>query len=216
MDYAVMGNNELLGYFAKTRDEAAFRVFYNRHNNDLRGFLLILCQVAPRDISDHLQSVWLRVIDKVHLYDPEQSATLWLNTLAKNIKNRIWEQSTTLSRGGINTRHFHLGDKRFENEDLIVDHRTGRTSPDPSTQMIKKEQPLIEEEQRRQIHEAVEKLSPPMKEAVTMVFFDGISSTKAAHLIGIPHRTFAMRLHRGKKSLYNLLRVKEDEFVTGG
>jgi len=206
MDYETLSDNELLSQFAKTRDEAAFQVFHDRHTKDLRGFLRLLCQVPSQDISDYLQCVWSRVIDKIHLYDPEQSATLWLNTLAKNIKNNLWQQSTTLSRGGTDTRHFSLGDKRFEDEDLIMDRRTGQIVPNPSVQMVK-------EEQNRQIHEAIEKLPPPQREAITMVILEEIPYDEAADSIGVSTIVLAKRLSRGKKLLRQLVQVKKDEFV---
>ncbi len=206
MNYEALNDSELLCRFATTGDEAAFQVFHNRHNDDLRGFLRILCQVPPQDISDCLQCVWSRVIDKIHLYDPAQSATLWLNTLAKNIKNNLWQQATTISRGGTDTRHFSLGDKRFEDEDLITDRRTDQTVLDPST-------PMIKEEQRRQIHEAIEKLPPHQKEAIKMVIFDEIPYNEAAELVGVSPIVFAQRLSRGKKSLHRLLLTRKDEFV---
>ena len=206
MDYEALNDNELLSRFAETRDEKAFQVLHDRHDNDLRGFLHIICQVPSQDIADCLQCVWSRVIDKIHLYDPEQSATLWLNTLAKNTKNGLWQQSTTLSRGGTNTCHFSLGEKRFEDEDLITNRRTDQTVPDPST-------PMVKEEQRRQIHEAIEKLPPLQKEAVTMVILDEIPYDEAAKLVGISPIVFAQRLSRGRKSLYQSLRTRKDEFV---
>jgi RNA polymerase sigma-70 factor (ECF subfamily) len=206
MNYEAMYNNELLSHFAETRDEAAFRVFHDRHNADLRGFLFHICHVPPQDIADHLQCVWSRVVDKIRLYDPKQSATAWVNTLAKNIARNLWQQSISLSRGGTETCQYNLSDKRIDEGDLITDRRTDQTVSDPST-------PMIQEEQRQQIHEAIEKLPPLQKEAITMVVFDEIPYDEAAELLGIPSIVFAQRLSRGKKSLYQLLRTRKDEFV---
>ena len=207
MNYEAMGNNELLGHFAKTRDKAAFEIFYKRNDKHLRGFLFVMCYVLSREIADCSQSVWTRVIEKAHLYDPEQSAINWLNALAKNVKNGLYQQSTKLRRGGTDTDHYSLGDKRFDDDDLITDHRSGQTVSDPSTRMVK-------EEQRQQIHEAIEKLRPPYKEAVTLVLLRGIPYDEAAEMVGVTPGMMAQRLNRGKTSLHRLLSSRKDELAT--
>ncbi len=64
--------------------------------------------------------------------------------------------------------------------------------------------PLEQQELSTMIHEAVAGLSVPLREAVSLFYFEGYDLKTAAHFLDIPVGTFKRRLHDGRQRLRDL------------
>jgi len=202
MSFETMDDGQLLQHFAQTRDEAAFTVFYSRRNFELRGFLTTICHVGFEDIDDVVQSVWERIIQKAHLYDPGQSLKNWINNVARSVNTNLWRQSNANHRGGPDFFQRPLdGENHFETT-LINDRRIDRSTPDPSARMVHTEE---RHEQLQQIRAAMEHLTEAQREAIDLVYLEGISTDRVAKRLEISRPMLFKRLSRGRNSLRRIL-----------
>lgn len=196
MDYTQLEDSELLQMFADEGDNEAFQVLHQRFNSELHGFLFKECKVFGPEINDILQDVWVRVVCKAHLYNPQYSARNWLYRVTERVVLTNWTHESRQKRGGPDTRDFNLTDAEIRN--CIENRRTGQIVNGPL-------QALLDDEQRKQIQEIIAQLPEEEQQAVNLVYLDGLTQKEAATMLGISIDTIAIQLKRARVLLRRLL-----------
>lgn len=187
MDYARLSDNDLLQMFAEDHDEKVFQILHKRFHNELRGFLFKDCKVFGSDINDILQDVWVRVIQKAHLYDPNYSARNWLYRVSERVVLTNWTHKSVQKRGGPNIQEFNMFDEEIHH---CIENRIG----DPL-------QILLDEEQRKQVQEILAQLPSEEQQAVNLVYLQGLKYREAAVILKTSKDIIKGQLSRAKVQL---------------
>lgn len=159
----------------------------------VRQFSRRIYNLAYRFTSSHAgaedltQEVFIRVYRSLNQYDPKLGdLSNWLMRLARNliIDDYRKRQRTPTDSG----------------EDL-ADHEYHLPSVSDSPQRS-----LERQERRLQVHEAIKKLSPDLRECVILRDIEELSYQEIVDLLRIPEGTVKSRINRGRIELAKVLR----------
>lgn len=169
------------------KDSASFQAFYRKYSG------LIFSAIANvlndhHDAEDVMQEVLVQLWNKAHLYEPRKGKPLtWITTMARN---------RAIDRIRSKQRRTRLNDD-FEQEskqDQVV-------FDDASAE-------LVEVNERNDIiREAVDKLSPDQKEAITLAYFGGLTQAEVSQQLNEPLGTVKARIRRGVSRLESLIKT---------
>jgi RNA polymerase sigma-70 factor (ECF subfamily) len=150
---------------------------------------------GSRDDADDLtQDVFIRVYRTLDSYDPEKAAFMtWLATMTRNML----------------VDHFRKG-----KYDRITDSIEGTTTDDDegptlADQLADAAAPpdasLASRETREQVHKALQKLSPDLREAVILRDLQDMDYKEIAVALKVPEGTVKSRINRGRTELARIL-----------
>lgn len=150
---------------------------------------------GSRDDADDLsQDVFIRVYRTLDSYDPEKAAFMtWLATMTRNML----------------VDHFRKG-----KYDRITDSIEGTTTDDDegptlADQLADSVAPpdasLASRETREQVHHALQKLSPDLREAVILRDLQDMDYKEIAVALKVPEGTVKSRINRGRTELARIL-----------
>jgi RNA polymerase sigma-70 factor, ECF subfamily len=150
---------------------------------------------GSRDDADDLtQDVFIRVYRTLDSYDPEKAAFMtWLATMTRNML----------------VDHFRKG-----KYDRITDSIEGTTTdsdegPTLADQLADVAAPpdasLASRETREQVHQALQKLSPDLREAVILRDLQDMDYKEIAVALKVPEGTVKSRINRGRTELARIL-----------
>ena len=160
---------------ASDGDREAAGMLIDRHHAAVRRFLRRL--TGRDDVADDLaQDTFVRLLRYVDRYDERYPMRTWLLTIARRL---------TINRA----RH---ESRSMPSDDLT---RVQSGGPDPSEPVQRDdEQTLL----RQQLDAAIEKLSPPQREAVVLFHQQQLSVQDVAAVMQLPVGTVKSHLHRGR------------------
>lgn len=196
MDYTLFEDGELLQRFATTGDDDAFQTLYDRFHSELHGFLFKSCPVSPSEINDILQDVWTMVVRKANLYDPEQSVRNWLYRITERVAIDAQRAKNYQKRGGPEYQTFNMNEEEIRH--CVEDRRTGQSVENPL-------QALLDGEQREHIQEIVDQLPNGERQAVNLVYLEGLTLDEAAETLDILMHTVGKQLSRARLRLKRML-----------
>jgi len=164
-------------------DRGSFEQLYERYAGVL--FTTALNVLGnPHAAEDVLQDVFVAIWEKAPLYDSVRGRPLtWAVSLARY---KAIDRLRSLQRKGA----LH---ERAEQEARILDEVSDKSSLED----------VEASEQGQMVRDAVLRLSPNQREAITMAYFDGLTQTEIARKLGEPLGTVKARIRRG------LMRLKE-------
>lgn len=146
----------------------------NRYSDRL--FRIILRLVQSHGVAeDILQDTWIKVMRKIHQYDPSRPFFSWLARIAVNgcrdywrreLRRRIWKQHTAIHKDG--------------------DSRPEETCTQEDLEM---------RENQELISKALMKISQKLREVVVLKFFNGMTYEEIAQVLDVPAGTVKSRLH---------------------
>jgi RNA polymerase sigma-70 factor (ECF subfamily) len=84
MDDADTDDRELMLRFARTGDERAFEVLYQRHNAPLQRYCERMLRV-PSAAEDVVHETWTRLVEKADRYEPTAKFNTFLYCIARNL-----------------------------------------------------------------------------------------------------------------------------------
>ncbi len=123
----------------------------------------------------------VRVFHNLDRFDPRAHFAVWLNSVARNY---------CIDRYRMRTRE----KARFLPEAAPFERMAGRPQLDPNR--------LVEQrEARDDLREALERLSPKLREVVRLRFFEELPYEEICDRLGIPEGTVKSRIHRGRAEL---------------
>jgi len=138
------------------------------------------------DAKDATQTVFLKAYRAWHSFRHASSPATWLYSICKNTCNDIWRQKN----GG-----FDLPLSVLEESNLSPADRSETT-----------EETVLRHEARIAVWDAINLLSPPMREALILRDIEGYSYALIAQMTDTDEGTVKSRLHRARASLTKILK----------
>ena len=155
----------------------------NRYSDRIFRIILRLVQ-SHGAAEDILQDTWVKVMRKIHQYDPSRPFFSWLARIAVNgcrdywrkERRRIWKQHTAIFKDGDSKP-----EETYTQEDLEM------------------------RENQEIISKALMKISQKLREVVVLKFFNGMTYEEIAQVLDVPAGTVKSRLHYALSKLRGYL-----------
>ena len=182
-------DEDLLLEYRSTGIREAFEELVHRYERDLYHYLYRhLGNTANAE--DVLQKTFLAVLKGCDKFDASRKFRPWLYTIATNEAINIQRKA----------KHFRVISQVEEDSDTysIVDNVIGN-EPEPFAEEM-------DREIAGKVREAVDKLPKQLKQAVYMVYFQGLTYREAADEVGIHFTTLSERLQHAVRKLNFLLK----------
>lgn len=177
-------------------DQASLRFFHDRYRDLVFTVALRVCG-QECDAETVLVTVFWEIWKNPSSWNPQRgSARTYLLLLARSraldLMRSEWGRAKVQREAG---------------EELSFIHSQRSAEPDPSDQFASKSQTAG-------LREATQTLSPDMREALDMAFFDGLTHGEIADRLEIPLGTVKTRIRRGLVQLReHLAKTKDDWFI---
>ncbi len=170
----------------RRRDPDLLDALIEQYQHRLLRYLLHL--TGNRAVAEDLfQEVWLRVLEKGHLYDGRNRFVTWLMSIAHNVAID------------------HLRKRSPASLDEMQDTEDGAPFEPPATGPSPFEQAAAHQQQEM-FDEALDKLSPLFREVLVLRFQEQMKLEEIAKLIHIPLATVKTRIYRGVMALRPLMK----------
>lgn len=170
----------------RRRDPELLDALIEQYQHRLLRYLLHL--TGNRAVAEDLfQEVWLRVLEKGHLYDGRNRFVTWLMSIGRNVAID------------------HLRRRNPASLDEMHDPEDGAPFEPPSTGPSPFEQ-VATHEQQQMFDEALTRVAPLFREVLVLRFQEQMKLEEIAKLVGIPLATVKTRIYRGVMALKPLLR----------
>jgi RNA polymerase sigma-70 factor (ECF subfamily) len=190
------GGTELVQLCLSGDDDAWARLV-----EEYRGLVYSICYLfcgSTQDAEDLVQDAFLKIWMNLASYDPARGELKgWIATVARNQRvdrfRRSGQQRRTDSIDSIAEGRDFSGSAPMTIAQRIADPR-----PTPHDVAVTSEVTAI-------VTRAVKKISPEMREVVTMRFVHELDNQEIAHRLRIPEGTVKSRTNRGRAQLASLL-----------
>ena len=170
----------------RRRDPDLLDALIEQYQHRLLRYLLHL--TGNRAVAEDLfQEVWVRVLEKGHLYDGRNRFVTWLMSIGHNVAIDYLRKRNPSSL-----------DEMQDAEDGVP-FEPAATGPSPF------DQAAAHQEQER-LAEALQNLAPLFREVLVLRFQEQMKLEEIAKLIRIPVATVKTRLYRGVMALRPLLK----------
>ena len=154
----------------------------------------------PHDAEDAVQDALLSAYKHLDQFKGTAKMTTWLTSIVTN------SALTQLRR---RPRHPHISvDERIGNDEgHFVSDTLADIRPNPEGEYIRAE--LL-----RHLMDFVTELSPSLRKAIQLRDLDGLTTSEAARILGVPEGTIKARLWRARSQLKRLMRGVKKEGLT--
>jgi RNA polymerase sigma-70 factor (ECF subfamily) len=170
----------------RRRDPDLLDALIEQYQHRLLRYLLHL--TGNRAVAEDLfQEVWVRVLEKGHLYDGRNRFVTWLMSIGHNVAIDYLRRRNPAS----------LDEMQDTEEGVPFEPPDSRPSPFEQ---------YAERQQQQMFDEAVERVPPLFREVLVLRFQEQLKLEEIAKLIRIPVATVKTRLYRGVQALRPLLR----------
>ncbi|WP_263356048.1 RNA polymerase sigma factor [Acidicapsa ligni] len=167
---------------------------------EYRGLVYGICYLfcgSTQDAEDLMQDTFLKIWTNLASYDPSRGELRgWIATVTRNQRvdryRRSGQQRRTDSLDSIDASREQAGS-------LPLSQKLADTRPTPHDSAVTSQVKAI-------VTSAVKKISPEMREVVTMRFVHELDNQEIAHRLRIPEGTVKSRTNRGRAQLASLLR----------
>jgi RNA polymerase sigma-70 factor (ECF subfamily) len=186
-DLVQLSDEDLLARYKESGDRSIFETLMRRYQREIYSYLRRY--LADAELADDaFQGTFLQVHTKCEQFDSSRRFRPWLYAIATN-------QAIDFQRR--NKRHRMASLDRAGTSDANEGHWSEKlVGSDPD--------PLVEASLRENgqwVREAVDSLSDSMKQAVHLVYYQGMKYREAADVLGIPVGTVKSRLHAAVQRL---------------
>ena len=155
------------------RNERAFAVLYDRYSPRMYRFFFRMLWRDAAKAEDFTQEIFLKIIEKTHLFDPERNFRTWIYTLATNLcKNEY--------------RRPPFPELKQTAQDVWADHL-----PE------KMDKVLFEQHLRLSINE----LSDAHRQCFVLRYQEELSVAEIAEIVDCPEGTVKSRLHHALRQV---------------
>lgn len=154
------------------------------------------------DAEDLTQEVFIKIYRSLGSFDVQKGAfTTWITTMARNLL----------------VDHF-----RRTKQDRVTDSMDAAPTADADAptlgERIEDVKPapdviLASKEKQRLVHEALQKISPDLREAVILRDIQDMDYREIAHVLKVPEGTVKSRINRGRAELARLLSRTKGQVV---
>ena len=177
-----MVSDETLATKLKSGDRSALAALFERHYDDLFGYLFRLTFGDRALAADLAQESFLRVLRGIHTYDSSRPLKAWLYGIATNAARNLAASADAR----------HTGAMTAQSDEIESD-----TPPI--------EQTMIEAEASSGVIAALRQLPGHQREAIVLFYYQSFSHAQIAETLNIPVGTVKLRLSLGVKRLRELI-----------
>lgn len=174
---------------ARTGDEEAFRALLRRYRSDVYSLAVRILR-NREDAEDAAQEVFIRLHRALDQYDPSRAFRNWLLRITHNM---CIDQ---IRRRRISTLSI---DEPLRQEDGEV----GWDLPDTRSRGPLDE--LLAKEEKELIEEAIGRLGPVLRSAITLRHVQGLRYEEIAEILDVPLGTVKVRIFRARAALAEIL-----------
>ena len=164
-------------------DDAAFEYLFDRYHEAIRR--LFMQRMGGIDVDDLLQETFIKVYINLHRYRADYTFGQWVYTIARNT---------------------FVDFLRRRQDDLPIDERFAA----PASNAPTPEESVINLQQRRQLENYLERLSPHYRRLIEMRFFEERSYEEIAAKLALPLGTVKTQIHRARGRLCRLIKQGEE------
>ena len=182
-----MADEELLGIYKDSGDRSVFELLVKRYQREIYSYLRRY--LADAELADDaFQGTFLQVHLKCQQFDDSRRFRPWLYAIATNqaidVQRRVKRHKmVSLDRAGAT-----------DESDGNWSEKLVGAAPDPLNEATVREN-------GEWVRTAVDSLSESMKQAVHLVYYQGLKYREAADVLGIPVGTVKSRLHAAVQRL---------------
>jgi RNA polymerase sigma-70 factor, ECF subfamily len=188
------GRTELVQLCLNGDDDAWARLV-----EEYRGLVYSICYLfcgSTQDAEDLVQDSFLKIWMNLASYDPSRGELKgWIATVTRN------QRVDRFRRSGQERRTDSIdstGQGWDQFDTMPMAQRIADPRPTPHDAAVTREVTAI-------VSQAVKKISPEMREVVTMRFVHELDNQEIAHRLRIPEGTVKSRTNRGRAQLVSLL-----------
>lgn len=165
---------------AAAGDSAAFTALFQLHYPAIHAFAyrLALCPAAADDIA---QDTFVHAARSLAAFRREASFKNWLYAIAANLARDLHRSRTRSAR---------------------LDQQLAALAPDPAAEA---RDHAATDTAHASVREALARLDPEQREAVTLVYFENLSHAEAARVLACAESTVSWRVFRARHRLKKLL-----------
>ena len=144
------------------------------------------------EVDDAVQDTFLRVLERIHLYNPRRPFAPWIYQVARNVARNRWRTN-------------HRAKRRSDDVELAkVPVADDTDSPDNRTEIS---------ELRRYVEKAIEELPERQRVAVRLHDIEGFKAQEIAEFLGVSDGTVRANLHHARKTLRARLKPIAREWI---
>jgi RNA polymerase sigma-70 factor (ECF subfamily) len=191
-----LGENPLLGNLVrrcKHGDAAAWEELVRQVSRRVYNICYRFTGVSDQ-AEDLTQEVCIRMYRSLDSFDPERAALMtWVTTIARNLLVDHFRRSQYDRRTGSLD-----APTSGDDDDLSLGDRIQDPSPSPEAGVHSRETQVI-------VHQALQRLSPELREAVILRDLQDMDYKEIAVTLNIPEGTVKSRINRGRAELARLL-----------
>lgn len=166
---------------------------------EYRGLVYSICYLfcgSTQDAEDLMQDTFLKIWTNLGSYDPKRGELKgWIATVTRNQRVDRFRRSSQLRR---TDSMDSIAAGWDQNGQIPLAQRLADHRPTPHDVAVTQEVGAI-------VSQAVEKISPEMREVVKMRFVQELDNQEIAHRLRIPEGTVKSRTNRGRAQLVSLL-----------
>lgn len=171
----------------RAREPEALSAFFERYFEQVFGLVFRL--IGERSLAEDVtQEVFLKVHRAIHRLDITRDPSPWLTTIAYNACRDVWRSGP-----------YRLSRRSAPLDDPAVAPRLASVALDP-------EGSLLAAERERWVREAVARLPEPLRVAVVLYDYQGLSHEQVARLAGINPAAARKRYSRALAALGAMLK----------
>ncbi|MES2555840.1 MAG: sigma-70 family RNA polymerase sigma factor [Bacteroidota bacterium] len=104
----------------RSHSSLAITELHRRYSKKLLGYFIKMLQRDAETANDFVQELFLRILEKKHLYDPEKKFYTWLFTIASNMCKTSYRKSPVVS---LSPDGHELQQHTMDGEDLAEKNR---------------------------------------------------------------------------------------------
>jgi len=176
----------------RARDPEALAAFFDRFFDQVFGiaYRLLGERTAAEDLT---QEVFVKVHRAAHTIDPARDPTPWIVAITYNACRDLWRSRT-----------YRMGRRTasLDNDDTGLAERLTLGANEP-------EQELLRGERERLVQQAITQLPEPLRVAIVLHDYQGLSHQEVAEITGVNHAAARKRYSR---ALTALGRILEESF----
>jgi RNA polymerase sigma-70 factor (ECF subfamily) len=178
-DIRSFSDEALMQLLSTRRCNEALTEIHARHSKKVLGFFLRMTKGNEEKSQDLVQDLFLRILEKKHLFDPTKRFYTWMFAIASNMVKTSYRQKI---HEGI-----EQGNKAFDFHHDFSDNRLDR------------------EVFQRLLKEAIEKLEAHHRLAFVLRYMEELSVKEIAEILELPEGTVKSRLFYATKKIMQAL-----------
>ena len=161
-------------------DQEAFNELYKRYSRRLLYYFYRMLGNSEEMAQDFLQDLFYKLVEKPHLYNPDQRFSTWLFSIAHNMCKNEYRRRAVRN---------HI----FLSENLVTYHTGEEDAPDLSTMV-------------NMIYDELDNLGESHKTAFILRYREGFQVKEIGEILNLPEGTVKSRLFYARRILAGKLK----------